>query len=243
MENLDALLKRAYNFADLSGYKFNEKLIIRAGDLFFYTLIRTICKTLRWEIRGVHYLDQIRSRGHQAIFTFWHNCIFSATWFWRHRGIVVMSSRSRDAEFTARFIQRFGYGTARGSKSRGAGRAMAEMSECLEGGVDVAFTIDGPKGPAFIAKAGAVTLSRHTGQAILPFHIGARRYISLRSWDRLQIPLPFTKMITVIGEPIYVPREARDEDVAACQQRLQSTLENLKNKIEVWRINPSMLID
>ena len=128
------------------------------------------------------------------------------TWFWRKRGIVVMSSRSRDAEYVGRFIKRFGYGTARGSATRGGGRALAEMAECLSNDMDVGFTINGPRGPAYVAKPGAVTLARHTGQAILPFHIAARRYVELPSWDRLQIPLPFTRAVAIVAEPIYVAR-------------------------------------
>src|SRR5215470_5187994 len=179
--NLERLRRRVYDFTDLSEYSFRDRIIIRAAEMLFCILIRVICVTLRWEVRGSEHLVAIHESGHRAIFTFWHTCIFGATWFWRKRGIVVMSSRSRDGEFTGRLIKRFGYGAARGSATRGAGRALAEMAECLASGIDVAFTIDGPRGPVFVAKAGAVTLARHTGQAILPFHIAARRCFALPS--------------------------------------------------------------
>ena len=106
------------------------------AGIVFYLLIRLICSTLRWEVRGREHLDSILTRGHRPIFTFWHACILSATWFWRNRGIVVMSSTSRDAEYTARVIKRFGYGAARGSATRGGGRALAEMAECLNNGIE-----------------------------------------------------------------------------------------------------------
>ncbi|HYL97424.1 MAG TPA: lysophospholipid acyltransferase family protein, partial [Blastocatellia bacterium] len=190
----------------------------------------------RWEVAcGSEVLDLIYASGNRAIFTFWHTCIFSATWFWRRRGIVVMSSLSRDGEFVGRFIKRFGYGTARGSSTRGSGRALAQLAQCLESGMDAAFTIDGPKGPAFVAKEGAVVLARHSGQAILPFHITPKRCLTLRSWDRQQIPLPFTKAAVFIGEAIYVPRAASNEEVKNCQQLLQSTLDRLKDEGESWR--------
>jgi lysophospholipid acyltransferase (LPLAT)-like uncharacterized protein len=232
---LGALRNRVYRFSDLAGYGIRDRLIIRAADLFFYLLIRGICSTLRWEIRGMEHLDSILSAGHVPIFTFWHSCILSATWFWRARGIVVMSSVSRDAEYTGRVIKRFGYGTARGSSTRGGGRAMAEMAQCLDNGLEVAFTIDGPRGPAYIAKPGAVTLARHTGQAILPFHIAADKCIELSSWDRLKVPLPFTRALVVIGEPIYVRRKARSEEGTAKQATLQSALDNVREEAEVWR--------
>lgn len=233
--DLETLRNRVYNFSDISHYRTRDKLIIRAADLFLYLLIRAVCSTLRWEVRGCEHLDTVLASGHRSIFTFWHVCLLSATWFWRNRGIVVMSSVSRDAEYTGRVIKRFGYGTARGSATRGGGRALAEMAQCLDNGMEVGFTIDGPRGPAFVAKPGAVTLARHTGQAILPFHIAAKKYIEFPSWDRLQIPLPFTRAASFIGEPIYVPRDATSEDVAAKQAALQSSLDNLLRDAEAWR--------
>lgn len=233
--NTELLRRRVYQFTELSEYSWRQRLDIYLGDLFFYMLIRLICKTMRWEMQGAEHLEAIYQSGHRAIFTFWHSCIFTATYVWRRRGIVVMSSQSKDGEFTSRFIKRFGYGTSRGSSTRGAGRALAEMTECLSNGMDTAFTIDGPKGPAYIAKPGAVTLARHSGQAILPFYVAVRRHIELPSWDRLQVPLPFTTARTFIAEPIYVPRNAGSEAVAASQAALQNALDELRRQGEVWR--------
>jgi lysophospholipid acyltransferase (LPLAT)-like uncharacterized protein len=232
--NPEDLRRRVYGFSGLSDFSPRDRAIIRAADIFFFLLIRVICSTLQWEVRGSHHLDSILASGHRAIFTFWHMCIFSATWFWRGRGIVVMSSQSRDAEYTGRFIKRFGYGAARGSATRGGSRALAEMAECLTRGMHAAFTIDGPRGPAFVAKPGAVTLARHTGQAILPFHIAVRRYVELPSWDRLQIPLPFTRALTLVGEPIYVPRDATPDEVASKQNELQASLTSLRHEAASW---------
>ncbi|MFY9555265.1 MAG: lysophospholipid acyltransferase family protein [Blastocatellia bacterium] len=232
---LDVLRNRVYSLSKLSKYRLLDRWIIRIADLSFYCLIRLVCSTLRWEVKGREHLDSILASGHLPIFTFWHTCILSATWFWRNRGIVVMSSTSRDAEYTGRVIKRFGYGTARGSSTRGGGRALAGMAECLENGMETAFTIDGPRGPAYVAKPGAVTLARHTGQAILPFHIVARRYLELPSWDRLQIPLPFTRTAVLIAEPIYVPRDSASADVSASQVAVQSALDGLRSEGEIWR--------
>lgn len=234
-ENVEQLRRRAYEFNSLSEYTWRERLNIYAGDLFFYVLIRIISMTMRWDIRGLEHLDSIYKSGHRAIFTFWHSCIFTATYVWRNRGIIVMSSQSKDGEFTSRFIKRFGYGTSRGSATRGAGRALAEMTECLSNGIDVAFTIDGPKGPVYVAKPGAVTLARHSGQAIFPFHVAVRRYKELPSWDRLKIPMPFTQAVTFIAEPIYVSRNADSEEVAASQAALQNALDELRRQGELWR--------
>lgn len=233
--HIDLLRRRVYDLSDLSAYTTRDRLIIKAADLCLYLAIGVICSSLRWEVRGCQHLDSIADSGKRAIFTFWHSCIFSATWFWRNRGIVVMSSVSRDAEYTARVIKRFGYGAARGSSTRGGGRALAEMAQCLDNGMEVAFTIDGPRGPAYKAKPGAVTLARHSGHAILPFHIATRRHVELPSWDRLKVPLPFSRALTLIAEPIYVPRTATSEQIAVAQAHLQSALDNLRSEGDAWR--------
>lgn len=233
--DVEALRNRVYSFSDISHYRTRDQLMIHAADLFFYSLIRAIHSTLRWEVRGREHLDTVLASGHRPIFASWHVCTLGATWFFRNRGIVVMSSVSRDAEYTGRVIKRFGYGTARGSATRGGGRALAEMAHCLENGMEVGFTIDGPRGPAYVAKPGAVTLARHTGHAILPFHIAASSYIEFPSWDRLQIPLPFARAASLIGEPIYVPRDSTSEEVAAKQAAVQSALDGLRREGEAWR--------
>ena len=227
--------RRFYDIGDLSAFGWRDRLEIRVADLFFYLLIRLICPTLRWERRGEEHLASIYASGHHAIFTFWHACIFTAPWFWRRRGIVVMSSRSKHGEMTSRFLKRFGIGTVRGSSTRGAGRALAEMTYCLEQGTDVGFAIDGPKGPAFVAKPGAVTLARHSGQAIFPFHIAVKRRIEIPSWDRLQIPLPFSRAITLMAEPIYVARQADGKEVEKKRLEVQTALARLRQEGEGWR--------
>src|SRR5215831_19390390 len=117
---------------------------------------------MRWESLGDSHLDEIYKSGNRAIFTFWHGRIFTATYYWRKRGIVVMTSMNRDGEAIAQCIQRFGYGAARGSSSRGGFRALAEMARESRVRRDAAFTIDGHRGPKYFAKKGPVILAMKT---------------------------------------------------------------------------------
>jgi hypothetical protein len=223
-----------YQFPDLSRFSIQQRLLIKAAGLVFYWWIGLIGRTVRWTVVDWHHYEEIRRAGKCIIYTFWHNCIYLATWFWRRRGIVVMSSRSFDGECNARVIHRFGYGTAKGSSSSGAGPAMRQLAACLKHGIDTAFTIDGPRGPRFVAKPGAVRLARMTGQALLPFHISAERYWEVKSWDRFQIPFPFTRAVVLVGKPIYVTPASSDDEIAARQSELQATLDQLRTRGETW---------
>jgi lysophospholipid acyltransferase (LPLAT)-like uncharacterized protein len=136
-----------------------------------YVAINLIGRTIRWRSEGDSYLDEIYKTGNRAIFTFWHGRIFPATYYWRKRGIVVMTSMNVDGEAIAQCIQRLGYGAARGSTSRGGLRALMEMAQQIRSGKDAAFTIDGPRGPRYVAQEGPVVLAHRTGAAIFCFHI------------------------------------------------------------------------
>ncbi|MBI4477911.1 MAG: lysophospholipid acyltransferase family protein [Acidobacteria bacterium] len=195
-----------------------------------YPLIAALGATLRWRVEGMEHLDRIIATGRQPVMAFWHGRILPATYYFRRRGIVVMTSENFDGEWIARIIERFGYGAARGSTSRGAQRAMLQMKRAMEAGKPTGFTVDGPRGPLRSVQPGAVWLARATSNPILPFHIEAARSWSLRSWDRTQIPKPFTTLALAIGEPIGVVPEASDGELERRRQELEATLHRLEEK-------------
>ena len=228
-------VERAYKFADLSSYPFKKRLLIRAADVAFYALISTLGRTARFEVEGWENHEKVVQTGGLPIYCFWHDRIFLTTYWWRRRRIVVMTSQSFDGEYIARFIQRFGYGAARGSSTRGGVGAVVEMSRLMRAGCTTAFTIDGPKGPRYVAKMGAVLLAKKSGHPVLPVTMALARYWTLPSWDRFQIPKPFTRAKVFVAEPIYVPPDADDEMLNIKRDELQRVLDDLTRRGEEWR--------
>lgn len=208
-------------------YGLGDRVRFWLGSLAGYWAIRLIGVTLRWEIEGWENHRSIVEAGERIIYTFWHGRIFMATYFWRDRGIVVMTSQNRDGEYIARVIRRFGYGAARGSSSRGGRRALVEMIHEMRRDKDVAFTIDGPRGPRYEAKPGAVWIAAKTGNAIFPFHISPERKWTLNSWDHFQIPKPFSRVLVLMAPPIYVSAEATQQQMDEAQRELQNSLMHL----------------
>ncbi|HYP00524.1 MAG TPA: lysophospholipid acyltransferase family protein [Pyrinomonadaceae bacterium] len=222
---------RADRFADLSAYTFKQRLIIRAADLAFYVLINLIGRTTRFEVEGWEHWEAATRGGRQPIiYAFWHNRILLGTYFFRRRGIVVMTSRSFDGEYIARFIHRFGYGAARGSSSRGAVGALVEMVKLVRQGRPAGFTMDGPRGPRYVAKMGALLLAKKTGAPILPFTVNAARYYAAPSWDAFQVPYPFTRARVLIAPPIHVPADADEAELSAKRDELHRALDALNEK-------------
>ena len=229
----DETIARAYKFADLSSYPRKKRFLIRAADLAFFLLIKVIGRTIRWQVEGWENWEAATREARVPIYTLWHNRVFLATYFWQKRRIVAMTSQSFDGEYIARFMQRFGYGAARGSSTRGAVGAIIEMTRLMRAGCPTAFTIDGPKGPRYVAKKGAVLLAKKTGQPILPFTITAQRFWEAkRSWDGFQVPLPFSRARVDIAPPIYVSADANDEELEAKRNELQAALDEINRSGE-----------
>ena len=153
-------------------------------------LIALIGCTLRvsfnWEEGSIGSLDNV----HPGIYPFWHRCVFPSAWIFRKRKLAVMTSRSLDGEYIARVIERLGFVPIRGSSSRGGQRALLEMQTYVSSGMGAAFTIDGPRGPRYVAKRGPVYLAKATGVAITPFYVAVEKKWTLNSWDRFVIPDP-----------------------------------------------------
>ncbi len=144
------------------------------------------------------------------VLSFWHNCVFPAIYVWRNLGIRVMSSDSFDGEYTGRIIRKFGFVKIRGSSSRGAVRALLEMRRNLEQGHTVAFTIDGPKGPKYVAKPGPVLLAKATGAPMVAFHIALKNPWILKTWDGCMIPKPFSRASMRVSRQISVSPNSTD---------------------------------
>jgi len=206
--------------------RLQARLIAMTG----YRLIAALGSTLRWKTEGLEYFEATFQNGHRPIMAFWHGRILPATYFFRRRGIVVITSENFDGEWIAGIIERFGYGTARGSTSRGGMRALIQLKRELAGGHPAGFTLDGPRGPARVAQMGALWLSKATGHPVLPFHFEANRHWTLRSWDRTQIPSPFATVALVVGEPFTVSPDASDAALDESRLMLEQRLLSLEQR-------------
>ena len=195
-----------------------------------YPLINALGHTLRWRVEGMQHYDAIVASGRQPVMAFWHGRILPATFYFRRRGIVVITSENFDGEWIARIIERFGYATARGSSTRGGRKAMVRLVRAMKAGKPTGFTLDGPRGPARVAQPGAVWLAGATGNPILPFHLEAAHAWTLGSWDRTQIPKPMTEVALVIGEPIDVPPDATEDMRETTRRTLEQRLAALEER-------------
>ncbi|MBZ5628576.1 MAG: lysophospholipid acyltransferase family protein [Acidobacteriia bacterium] len=202
-------------------------LITAAGSL----LVRLIGPTLRYTVsieEGGPPTDWLCP----VVYVFWHRCVIPALYRYRDKSIAVMTSGSFDGEYIARIIEKFGYRAVRGSSTRGGTRALLGMHTEIEAGRSVAFTIDGPLGPRYVAKPGPVLLARNTRVRILAFHCAVERAWVLNSWDRFMIPKPFSRVMVRFSRTVNVPPEADGAALDACHQEMQSALDRVRARAE-----------
>jgi lysophospholipid acyltransferase (LPLAT)-like uncharacterized protein len=190
----------------------------------------------RFQRFGVENFQAFRDRGQPVIFVFWHSRILPLAHLHRNEGAVVLISEHRDGELIARLVERRGFGTARGSSTRGGARGLRGLLRALREGRDLAITPDGPKGPPRRLKPGALVAAQRSGAPLIPVAVGARRAWRIRSWDRFLVPRPFARVEAWYGAPIPVPRELDEEAFLSLAERVDAALNRLTDHAD--RENP-----
>jgi len=188
---------------------------------------------LAWQIDPAAEL-LVRER-RPVVYALWHEAILIGIWAFRGRDITVMVSQSKDGEIISQIIEHLGYATARGSSTRGGGRALLEIARIgLRGGC-LAITPDGPRGPRRCLQPGVLLLAQRAGLPIIPLAFGARGVKRLRSWDRMLIPRPFARVTVRVGAPVTLPQDLDPERLLAqWTGPLESTLRSLQQEADRW---------
>jgi lysophospholipid acyltransferase (LPLAT)-like uncharacterized protein len=213
-------------------YTLRQRIGLQLITWAAWVAIRLIAPTLRfsvsWEDGAPGGLEK-----RPLIYSFWHRCVFPATYLWRNLNIRVMTSQSFDGEYIARIIEKFGFVPIRGSSTRGGVRALLAMRRETEQGWTVAFTIDGPRGPMYVAKPGPVLLARATAVPMSAFHIAVDQAWVLKTWDHFMIPKPFSRALMRVARNISVPGSANDSDMQQLHSELQHALDRVREFAEV----------
>jgi len=222
---------RPHKTSDLPSFTLGQRLLLWLITWVGVIVIRLIAPTMKlavsFEDGAPPSLDT-----RPLILAFWHSCIFPAIYAWRNLQIRVMSSDSFDGEYTGRIIRKFGFVKVRGSSSKGAVRALLGMRREIEQNATVAFTIDGPRGPRYVAKPGPVVLARATGVPMVAFHIALENPWILNTWDKSMIPKPFSRALLRVSRKIHVPEDSGDAERERYHAELQAALDRVREFAE-----------
>ncbi len=199
------------------------------GPPLLYAVLWLLVRTLRVEIEG---LDRVRERwrrGERVVLAFWHGRLLALATAASRIEVrpCILVSQHRDGEIATRILRRWGVETVRGSTSRGAIAGLRGLLRAHRDGYDLALGPDGPRGPCCEAKAGVVQIASATGADLFPVGAAGDRVWRLRSWDRMIIPKPFSRLLLIVGEPLSVAPDADERAVEAARAQIQTTLNEL----------------
>jgi lysophospholipid acyltransferase (LPLAT)-like uncharacterized protein len=212
---------------------------MRRGDAFLMEMLqyagapvfKMLMATLRWRLVD-KCKDEQAHRGHGSVIgAFWHGQLVFPAYVGRERGVRILISTHRDGEIVARIVKGLGYDPARGSSTRGGIRALKEL---VRAGArqDLGVTPDGPQGPRHVAQPGVILLAAMTGRPIVPIAAAAAPSVTLDSWDRFVVPIPFGRAALVYGDPILVPRKLDESSREEYRSRLEAELNRLTLRAE-----------
>lgn len=199
--------------------------------VFIHCLIRTVSCTIRFKLtNGDDVLKTIEQQ--PAIFCIWHNRLALSIPLYRkyllnkmpRRHLAALVSASRDGGLLARILELFGVQPVRGSSSRRGPQALLELTTWAERGYDLAITPDGPRGPCYHVQNGVIALAALTGNPIVPVTAHLKWKVCLHSWDRFQIPIPFTQCTMTLGKPVHIPRESTEAERETLRAQLEARM-------------------
>ena len=212
----------------------SSKWYQRLAARILWAVINVVSATLRYRLHDENEF-MIRKDLRNVIYGVWHNrlalsmklnSIFGA----RHHqpaGLAALVSASKDGAFLSAVLECFRVQPARGSSSRRGSQALLELTTWAERGYDIAITPDGPRGPCYIVQEGVMSLAQVTGLPIVPVAYHLQWKIRLNSWDRFQIPLPFSRVDIYLGRLITVPRDISGQEREELRQQLEGELKRI----------------
>jgi len=217
-------------------FTFWEKVLLKIGPPVVAGLLKLWCRTCRVVARENEQREVDAVKQYDGcVYPTWHQRMFYFFYDFGSRHVTMMISRSKDGEYANALALRLGFYSVRGSRTRDGRTAMHKLVEIVQGGGHKAgMMADGPKGPPRMLKMGSVIIARETGRPIIPMMVGAKRKIVFKSWDRYFLPVPFTQVVLLHGEPVHVPPDADDEECERIRQLVELRMNEMADRCDRW---------
>ena len=186
----------------------------------------------RIDLRNRRYLTWLKRNNKRYIYVAWHGRMLLPIYVHRNKKIVAMVSEHSDGEMIAKTIERIGYETVRGSSTRGGSKAFRQLLRALKTNGVGTILPDGPNGPRYKFKMGAVLLAQLSGAYLLPVTYSAQKPITLKSWDRFTLWWPLSKLYVIYGEPMKIPRKSSSEELERYRQAIEDRMNLLQKEAD-----------
>jgi lysophospholipid acyltransferase (LPLAT)-like uncharacterized protein len=204
------------------------------GNIVLYFAINVLCKTLRISYVNKNSINDLEQHGKKYIIAFWHGTMLLPWYLNRNKNVAALISKSKDGDLLSKVLKRWNYNVIRGSSSVGGDVALSIMVDFAKNDSSVAITPDGPRGPVFKLKAGAVITAKKSGLPLILMGVGYKKKRLLKSWDSFQLPFFFTRANVIFSEPILVDSKLSYDDTSKVIQECELQMRKLQEKAEVF---------
>jgi lysophospholipid acyltransferase (LPLAT)-like uncharacterized protein len=207
------------------------------GNHFLYSALTVLCKSLKIEKHNIEVIEELNKKNQNYVLAFWHSTMLLSWYLHGSEKFLALTSKSKDGDLLAKMLRKWKYNVVRGSSSTGGDVALGIMVDYAKNGYSIALTPDGPRGPRFKFKAGAVVTAKRTGIPVVLAGVGFKRKKILSNWDKFEIPYFFTKAKIVYSEPVYVDNNLTYEETSKKITECEETLNELQIRAQDFRNN------
>ena len=205
------------------------------GNIILKHGLDVLYKTLRINCENKNVVDDLKKQKQNYVLAFWHGTMLLPWFLHRNDGFAALTSKSKDGGLLARQLEYWKYKVVRGSSSKGGDIALRNMIDNAKSGYSIGITPDGPLGPAQKFKAGAVITAKKSSIPIVLIGVGIRTKKRLKSWDKFQIPIPFTNVKAIYSDPIYVGANLSYDETSNIIEECERKLNELQKEAENFR--------
>lgn len=210
--------------------KIRQDFLRFTGYFVITYLVDVLCKTLKITYKNKGVIDSLNSEDKNFVLAFWHGSMLLPWYTHRKKGMVSLTSKSKDGDLLAKVLKHWKYRVIRGSSSTGGDVALGMMVDYARNKHSITITPDGPRGPRHKMKAGAVITAKKSGLPLILVGVGISKSRNLSSWDKFEIPGLFTRAVLVYSDPIYVPNDLSYEDTSAVIENCEILLNKLQEE-------------
>jgi lysophospholipid acyltransferase (LPLAT)-like uncharacterized protein len=212
--------------------KTKKNFLRKIGNKLLGIIIDVLCKTLKIKTENRDVIKNLENSGRNFIVAFWHGNMIVPWFIHRKTKIAAVVSDSPDGELLANILKKWKYKLIRGSSNKGGGDVLKLMTQLIKDGFSVAITPDGPTGPLHKMKAGAVVTAKKSGRPLILMGIAYNKKFVLNSWDKFEIPKPFSKVTVIYSKPVIISPDTNYQETSELIIELEKKLNNLKTEAE-----------
>ncbi|MCK9210431.1 MAG: lysophospholipid acyltransferase family protein [Ignavibacteriaceae bacterium] len=214
--------------------KLHQDFLRFIGNYVLYILIQTLCKTLRIQSAGNDSIKSLLKEKKEFVIAFWHGTMVIPWFAHRNLKLLAIISKSKDGDLLSKILRKWNYKVVRGSSSKGGNIALQIMIDHAKHECPVAITPDGPRGPNFKMKAGAVITAKKSGVPLVLVGVGCKSKRKLHSWDNFEVPFPFSKVQLVYSEPILIGKNLSYDETSKMILQCEEKLNELQKKAQTF---------